>query len=454
MANILVILYGLIMLGILVIVHELGHFLVAKLFGVKVETFSVGMGPAMLKYKKGDTSYQLGYFPLGGYCKMAGDEPDDKLTGAPDEFYSKSPLRRLGIVFAGPFVNYIFGVIIFIIVMGVGMKQTTFSNQIIVMNEIKINNKMIKSPAKESGLKSGDRIIMIEDEKISNWTLILKRITRSGDDKFRKITIKRKGKELNLKVKPVIDPDTGASLIGISPYITTKIAKLQEDGPAQKAGLKVDDTITHIDNKKVNHFTDVKNIVSVKTNQKVNVTVNRKGKSVSRRFKTKNINGKGYIGVVFHSETREYKSKSENLAASIGDGFKRANKVINDIIYSFKLIFSGKVKVRKAVGSPVAIVYFAGKTAEAGFISFLWFMGYISIALAFFNLLPIPAVDGSYIILFLFEIIFRKELNYKIIRVIQYVGLIVLMGLLFFLMFNDIFKFFTGGFSSITGFMS
>ncbi len=450
------IVYGLISIGILILIHELGHFLIAKLFGVRVEIFSLGLGAGILKYKKGDTVYQLGVIPLGGFCKMAGEEPNDELTGAPDEFYSKPPLKRLGIVFAGPFVNYLFGIFIFIIVMAVGIKQPTFTNKIAVMKEITIDNQKITSPAQLSGLVDGDRIIKIDDENISNWTLIRKKIVISGDKKKRKITVKRGKRVLDFKVKPVLDPDTGASLIGILPYINGKIAGVTENGAASKSGLLAGDEIIKINNKKINNFYDVKSIISVKANQRITLQIKRGNQIKTFRLKVKEREGKGFIGVSFNQEGDIYISKSKNVIYAVSDGFKRANKVITEVFYGLKLMVSGKIKVLKAVKSPVAIVYYAGKTTEAGFLSFIWFMGYISIALAFFNLLPIPAVDGSYILFFLFEIISGKELNFKVVRAIQYVGLMVLMGLLFMFMFNDILGLFKGTaeIKGVKGFMS
>lgn len=454
MNTLLNILYGLLALGILVFVHELGHFLMAKLFGVKVETFSIGMGTGIFRIQRGDTVYQIGYIPLGGFCKMAGEEPGDELTGAPDEFYSKSPQKRLGIVFAGPFVNYVFGIILFILVMFIGMKQETSTNKIAVMKKVMINTNEVVSPAAKAGMKTGDHIIKIEDKEIHNWTMIIKTIMMSGDKKKRKITVKRGNRKIDLNVTPIVDPDTGASIIGITPYISNELDQIQLDSPAEKAGLEAGDKIVKINNKRVVYFSDIKDTISKKTNQWISVIVNREGKLKRFRIKTKTINKKGYIGVIFHTDSVQYVQKSDNINTAIKDGFQRGNKVIKNIIYSFKLIFSGKVKVKKAVGSPVAIIYLAGKTAEAGIMSFIWFMGYISVALAFFNLLPIPAVDGSYIIFFLFELISRRKLNFKIIRVIQYVGLILIMGLLMFFVFNDFLKLFNGGFNSVKAFIS
>ncbi|MBU1078735.1 MAG: RIP metalloprotease RseP [Spirochaetes bacterium] len=396
------------------------------------------------KFKKGDTNYQLSAIPMGGYCKMAGEEPNDDLTGAPDEFYSKSPLRRLSIIFAGPFVNYLFGIFLFIIIMAIGIERPTYTNRVSVMKNITINKKQILSPAVSAGMKEGDSIIKIDGEEITDWTMIRKTLVISGDKDKRAVTIKRGNTVQELKIKPVLDPDTGASVIGVLPHAGNRIADVTKDEPAQKAGLRVNDAIIRINKKKIDNFYDLQEIISKNPDKRISLQALRNGRIMNYNLKVKNIEGKGFIGVSFEQKGTTHIARSKNILHAVSDGFNRANGVVSEVIYGLKLMVSGKIRVLKAVKSPVAIIYYAGKTSEAGLLSFIWFMGYISIALAFFNLLPIPAVDGSYILFFLFELISGKKLNFKVIRVIQYVGLMVLMTLLAFLMLNDFLGFFKG----------
>ncbi len=439
MSLVITILYGLAALAVLILIHEFGHFIVAKMFGVRVETFSIGFGKGILKFKKGDTLYQIGYIPLGGYCKMAGEEPTDDLTGADYEFYSKSPGKRLLILFAGPFMNYLLGIILLMIIYSIGNYRVSFSTKIDVLKKINISGKEIISPAYKSGLRSGDIIEKINNKKVKDWMDAKRKIIISGDEKKINLTVKRNNKILTLKVEPIINPDTGASLLGIIPYISNKIDAVLKDSPADRAGLKKGDIIIKINNKKVKKFIEIRNIIKKNPGKILLFTIKRGKKIITKRIKLAVDNGKGLLGVSFKSEDKIVLNKSKNIFYAFVDAFKRANRMVYEVIYGLKIMVSGKVKVRKAVSGPAKIVYFAGETAQKyGFLNYIFIVAYISIALAFFNLLPIPAVDGSYILFFLFEFITGKDLNYNIIRIIQNVGLILITILGVLIIFNDI----------------
>ncbi len=536
MDTVYTIIYGLLALGIIVFVHEMGHFLVAKYFGVRVETFSLGMGPGIIKYKKKDTLYKIGIIPFGGYCKMAGEEPTEKLTGDSGELYSKPPLQRLAIIAAGSVFNYIFGVLLFIIIMAVGVQKMTYSNDILVSDKktelslvakaglknndkiinidgknitdwkaiqkmlirsknnkeksltvqrdfftifnhtfkktIKLNinsvidpytgeslikpykknsksnqisiityvNKPFNSPAKKAGLKDGDKIIKINGEDVAHWQIVLEKIITSGDKKEIILTVKRNNKLKDIHVKPIIEADTGRSLIGIEPdFTTTKIESIIKNSPDERSGLKKGDQIIKINNKKIKIFKELSDYVSKRPGEVITIYAKRDNKILPFSVKTTNIKGKGLIGI---SKSIIYTSRSKNIFSAIADGFKMGNDRIKQMVYSVIVIISGKVNVKKAVKGPVGIITFIGDmTKTGGILALFSIMGFISIWLGLFNLLPIPALDGSYIVIFLFEMIFRKKLNYKVIQVVQYIFFFILMGLMVLVTINDI----TGG---------
>ncbi len=437
--TILTTVYGLIGIGIIILVHELGHFFLAKKFGVKVETFSIGFGFPILKFKKGETVYQIGCIPLGGYCKLAGEEINRFVPPASDEFYAKPPLQRLGIVFAGPFMNYLLGLILFTAIFLIGIKRSTYDNKIIVLDKITLRDKKITTPAKKAGLKDGDIIIKIDEKKVDNWRQIQDEIIIAGDEVYKKITVKRKGRALSFKVKPVVLPSTGGSVIGIIPYISNEIEKVVTNSPAFKAGIKTGDKVIQIDNKRISNFRDIKFYTINNPGKIVRIKVLRNGRVLNYRIKLGNINGRGFLGALFKSSVIEYVDKARNLFDGIYKGFLRANRTVKNVLYSFRIMFTGRVIKRKAVSGPVKLIYLTGKaTQEGGVPVFLLFIGFISIAIAFINLLPIPAVDGSYIIIFFVEFIIHRKINYNVIKIVQRVGLVLIIIIAAIVIGNDI----------------
>ncbi|MDD5066861.1 MAG: RIP metalloprotease RseP [bacterium] len=445
MHSLISIAYGLIGLGILVIIHELGHFIIAKLFKVRVEEFSIGFGKPLLRYEKNGTLYKIAAVPLGGYCKMAGEEPDDKSTGASDELYSKPPGQRLAIVMAGSVANYIFGLLLLVLILAIGIKQPTYSSRITVLDKITLAKNEIPSPAKTAGLLSGDEIIRINNVSIRNWAMLQKQIYTTGDRDMNLIRIKREGREMDIRIKSAIDPDTGLSVIGVTPFVDNTIKSLVKDGPAMKAGMKPGDRIIRIDRQLIRTFDDLKNYLSRKPGQAVSIKIMRKGIALDFQLTTQNVDGRGFMGAEFSIQEEIYVNKSKNLLYALPDAFKRSLAIYQEIIYGLKLMVSGQIKIRKAVSGPVKIVFFTGETAQRGGLLYaLSTLAYISLALAFFNLLPIPAVDGSYVLIFLFEALIKRKLNYNVIKVVQYVSLMLLLGLMVLISINDIYGLFQG----------
>lgn len=437
--EIITIIYGLLGIGVIILIHELGHFIFAKIFGVKVETFSIGFGKGLIKFKRDDTVYQIGYLPFGGYCKLAGEEPESNREPYEYEFYAKSAFKRLIIVFAGPFMNYLSGVIFFIIVLIMGVSFETYSNKILVLNELEFKNKKIISPAKQYGLKDGDEIIEIEKKPIKFYKEITREIISRGDENFVNIKVKRGNKILDLKVKPVIIPEMGLSVIGIIPYISNEIEVVVTNTPAYFKGLKPKDKIIKIDNIRTLNYKDIKLLLAERGGKVVNFTILRDGIERNFTIKLSNINGSGFLGVGFKGENKIFIDNEKSILKAIYNGWKRANGALGDVLYSLRTIIRGKVMASKAVAGPLRIIQITGEyTKKGGVSSFLTILGALSITLAFFNLLPIPAVDGSFILIFLLETIIRKKINYNVIKIVQRVGFIIIILLTVLILFLDI----------------
>jgi len=214
--------YGLLALFVLVIIHELGHFIAAKILGVKVESFSVGMGPILFHKKIKGTDYRLSLIPLGGYCGMKGEKDFQnaiennlaEIKAEPDSFYGVHPLKRAIIGFTGPFFNFLFVILALTIINFVGYNYYTYSNKIIVLDTIEINNEIIPSPAYNAGLKTGDIIVKINNKKISDFTDIYNEVAINPEELL-KVTVLRNNTKIEFEVKTIIDKSTGTGKLGI-----------------------------------------------------------------------------------------------------------------------------------------------------------------------------------------------------------------------------------------------
>jgi regulator of sigma E protease len=239
------IILGLIGLGVVVFVHELGHFIAARLCGIDVDAFSIGWGKPILKKKIGTVEYRLGLFPLGGYCKMRGESDykeiwDNKKNGIeqePGTFFAASPWKRIISAFSGPLFNFFFAVLALSVIWGRGIEVETLENRIVLLADIDGQSY----PSDESGLLTGDRIITINGKQINNYRDMQENIALNPD-KVLSLTVLREGEEHYLSIRPTLDK-SGAGKIGVYPWITPMVQAILPDGPAEKAGLQPGDRI-------------------------------------------------------------------------------------------------------------------------------------------------------------------------------------------------------------------
>ena len=337
-------------LGLLIFVHELGHFLAAKLAGIRVERFSLGFPPRLFGIKWGDTDYCISALPIGGYVKMAGmiDESLDKdgIKGDPDEFMSKPILSRLGVLAAGPGMNYILAIVIF--------AGATFFVGVPEPIGPVISNVFPGEPAEQIGMQPGDRILSLNNSPIESWDDVVK-VIHANPEKEVAITFEHQGKLVSTTVVPKLDKINGVGLIGIAPETEIRAAGFFE---------------------------------------------------------------------------------------SIGQGFATTWRLTKLVVRSLWMIISGEIDVRKGLAGPIGIAKMAGDSAKSGFGALLLFTAFLSLNLGFLNILPIPVLDGGHIVFLGIEAIKRKPVSLKTRLVVQQIGMVLLLGLMVFFVFNDIARFF------------
>jgi regulator of sigma E protease len=438
---------GLFGLGIMVFIHELGHFLAARLVGIDVDAFSIGWGNPILKKKIGTVEYRLGMFPVGGYCKMKG-ETDYKEAwenirkgSSPEEgsYLAASPARRLLVSFAGPFFNLIFAVLLFSLLWGVGYEINTLGNRIILASEITPGETY---PADLAGLRTGDRIIEITGRKISYYHEVQENIALNPGKPL-DITVER-GLEIHeLTVTPALDKSSGAGKIGVYFWTDPVIESVRTGSPADQAGLLAGDILTRANGTELLNSFDLMKVMEQKPKTLV-LEYERNGGSGQSVISNEDIESD--FGVSWASV--HYRTPHLSVPAAVAKGVKEGIKTLIISIRSLKLLFMG-VNLTQAVSGPVRITYMMGDMAAQGFgqglgiglRSIADFLALISIALCVMNLLPLPILDGGMIALFLVEIIRGKPAHPKAISIFQACGMAIIFGLMIFAVFGDILYF-------------
>ena len=437
------IILGIIALSVIIIFHEFGHFLAAKLCKIEVDAFSLGMGPVLLHKKIRGTDFRLSLVPLGGYCALKGENAfqnaiDADLSEIPKEkgtFY-ENPLKRIFIAFSGPFANVVFSVIAYFFIALIGYSYQTTGTKIILANEI---YPEIPSAAEQAGLRTGDEITAINGKNIDNFQDMYT-IIATNPNKQMDFEVLRNNNTYHFLLTPQLEKSTGAGKIGVLSWTDPVIAEISPDSDAAKAGLKVNDIIKKADNIEITNTADFMKAIENKRN--VALTVERNGNLIELNLPINyNQDNGGYItGISFPYKTVEVKANS--FFSALASGFKETGENIAVTIKTLKLLFSG-IDLTNAVSGPVRITLMLGDTAKAGFsaglaegiVSVLSFLAIISISLFIMNLLPLPILDGGLILFAFIEFVRGKGLKPKTIYQFQKIG-IVLIALLFIFAFS------------------
>jgi regulator of sigma E protease len=440
-----------IVLGVLVFVHELGHFLVAKASGVGVLKFSLGFGPKIIGKKVGETEYLLSALPLGGYVKMLGEGPDEEITEEDQDksFSNKPPLTKMAIVVAGPAFNILFTILVYTFVFMYGME--------ILSSVVGYVEK--GSPAYHSGIRSGDKIIRIDDENITEWNNIDDYVSEKIDEKI-SLTILRNGQEMVVEATPkkqdsfnIFQEPIEVGFIGVWPFISTVVGQVSKDSPAEAGGLKSGDKIVSIEGIDVGQWSKTVEIIRDSAGKELSFIVEREKETVHleitpREHKDTLSSGEeitiGRIGISSgEPHNRSVFLKRYNPFSAFIKGLGQTWELTKLIGISIKKLVSGEVSSKNIAG-PIGIAQMTGQVAKQGLTSLLAFMAFMSINLGILNLLPIPILDGGHLLFFTLEAVSGKPLNEKKMETAQKIGLTLLIALMVLAFYNDIIRLLSG----------
>jgi regulator of sigma E protease len=431
-------------LSILVVLHELGHFVFARLFKVRVEKFYMFFNPgfSLFKYKKGDTEYGIGWIPLGGYVKISGmiDESMDKeqmaLPPEPYEFRSKPAYQRLLIMVGGVLVNFILAFFIYIAVL------FAWGDEYLPAENVKYGY-VCDSLAQSIGLQNGDKILELDNQKLVKYTDILTGILLNAP---KTMQVERDGQMMDIAIPSSFVPDLLAKSskgFSMSPVISPRIP-LQpfvidgflENSAAKLAGFKKGDNINKIDGQEFEFFDQYKAYMHARKNQEISVQVKR-GDEI-KTFVV-NLDKNAMIGISLKPYNHfEFAAIEYSFLEAIPAGINKGVDKLQSYLKQFKLIFSSEAKGYKSIGGFGTIAsIFPGVWNWHAF----WNLtAFLSIILAIMNILPIPALDGGHVMFLLYEIVTRRKPGEKFMEYAQIGGMVLLFGLLIFANANDIIK--------------
>lgn len=428
MINLLSIILGLLVLSILVFIHELGHFIAAKVNGIRVISFSIGFGKPIWKIKGKETEYLISSIPFGGYVKMAGENIEER-KGNSDEFYSKSIPQRISVALAGPLFNYIAAILMLWIVFIVGIERPVYLEKTVV-GAVEKN-----TPAFNAGFMTGDSIVTVNGKSIGDWIEIEEMFSRM--EKSYNIEIIRNGEKHSLLLKK---PESDKKEVnwGLHPSLPAKVGALVDGSPAEKAGLKKGDEILYIDSTKINSWFGLLFFLKdYKSNIPLSFHIRREAKDTIVFITPKLDSASNRYVIGIHVSEGEKKmirfSPTVAFTKATSKGWEYTT-LIFDVI---KKLMSREVGVDQLSG-PVGIIPASGFILLQGVSPILNFMALIGINLAILNLLPLVITDGGLIFFFLIEAIRRKPLSLRTQSILNRIAIAFFITLFIFITFNDI----------------
>lgn len=418
-------------LGVLVFIHELGHYAMAKLFNVRVEVFSLGFGKRLVGFRKGDTDYRISLLPIGGYVKMAGENPMEDRTGDPGEFMSHPRWQRFFIAIAGPAMNIILA---FAVLTGVYMVHYERPP------DADIGWVLPGSPAAQAGIQPGDRIVKIQDVKNPNWEDVLERVAVNPNQPI-DLLVRRGDQTFSAKLTPKVSGVDRTGDAGWEPPEAALVGEVDPQLPASRVGIQPGDSITALNGRAIHSIQELSNLVQEAKTTPVNVVVLRDGKELSFTMTPEladigNGQKKYRIGIAPALRRTVEKLPFAQASALAYAECKRNSSLIFELVAK---MFEGKNSIKQMSG-PIGIMTISGEAAMRGWPTLLQFMALVSINLALFNLFPIPILDGGLMLMLLIESIMRRDIKQEIKERVYQAAFVFLMLFAALVIYNDVAK--------------
>jgi regulator of sigma E protease len=418
-------------LGVMIFIHEFGHYAVAKFLGIRVEVFSLGFGRRLIGFKSGDTDYRISLLPLGGYVKMSGEHYDDELSGESGEFMSHPKTHRFAVAVAGPLMNIALALILVTVTFMFGIPTAKHLRQPAVIGSIADG-----SPAEQAGLQIQDTIVAIDGDPTPTWREAELQISISPNQKLM-FSIERDGRVFDQSVTTSVAEGIEIGTIGAGPFLPFIIADVGPESPAARAGLQPDDEILQVSlgEQTSRGFNDSAELINSSNGLPVQFEVRRGSQVFQATISPEEMEGRWRIGTTVQIMELEQYGFVEALSRSVARNY-RLTMLTFEVVGR---IITGRTSL-KAMSGPIEIARFSGMAAALGGTQLLNFMALISLQLGIFNLMPIPILDGGVIALLGIEGLIRRDLSMRLKERIFQVGFVFLILLMGIVIFNDLAK--------------
>jgi regulator of sigma E protease len=423
--------------GTVVVIHELGHFLMAKLFKIRVEAFAVGFGPRLFGFRKGETDYKVCAVPLGGYVKMAGENPHEELTGGIEEFLSRPKWQRFLVAVMGPVMNVLLAVFLLTGVFFHKYEEPAWLSEPVVAGIIEYN-----SPGEKVGILPGDRIVAVSGKRDPNWEQFAVDVTTSAGREL-DLEIVRNGEIIHKQVTPETQGRQHGGYIGVfpmtPPFASLVVKNVMKGKPAAEAGLLPGDKIVKVgDVDLIKAGKDLADVLKRTSGEIVQLTVVRNNQEITVQVKPYKENDRRLIGIE-RDQTQRLNVKKLSLGEALSESIRKNIQFTGLIFDILQRLFRREVSLRMLEG-PIGIARQSGLAAKSGFSDLLFLMAAISLNLGIMNLLPIPVLDGGVIAIILLETLIRRDLSLATRERITQVGVVMLLVLAVIVTYNDIIK--------------
>ncbi len=437
------VLWLLVLIGVMINIHELGHFWMARLFDVHIETFSFGFGPRLFGFRRGETDYRFSLIPFGGYVKMAGEQMGEETAAAPDprSVLAKPRWQRLLIAFAGPFMNIALAVGLL-----TGMYMVSYPKLSAADEEPVIGGVLPDSPAAKAGIQPGDRIVALNGKPNPTWEEVSMKEDTSAY-RAMAVEIERNGRRFQTTVTPTLDEFSGVGSAGWAKRGEVEIYNISPGMPADKAGLKPGDIIVSADGQPVQSTIKLSEITKASDGRPVTLVYERKGKShtvtMQPVYEKKDGPARWMIGVG-PALKPHFIDTHLSLPAALNESLKENKRGAMMLVQVLEGLVQRRMSAKNITG-PIGMIQLSGNAAREGASVFLGLMAVVSLQLAIFNLLPIPILDGGVILMLLIEMVMQRDLSMNVKEAVLKLGFVFIMLIVAFVVYNDIAKMLPAG---------